>query len=175
LGRGRVGWTAPLPPTKSWATRHQARPAAGCQDPQTAASEMHHMGTRRGAALGGRCWKQKARCRPAGWIDCGPMASVLETLRNRPPGRKQLTGAHQPSAARLRVEGHTHTQIGAAWRCTRAAARRSPTSAFLLLPRSLQPVCLCLCLSASDCCAPVEHLSSICRASVTAAVPGALC
>jgi hypothetical protein len=94
-----VGWTSAVTTNKSWATRHQARPL---QDPRTAASKMHQMGTQRGAALGGRCWKQKARCRPAGWIDCGPMASVLEKLRNRPPGRKQLTGG--PSAARSEVE-----------------------------------------------------------------------
>ena len=132
-------------------TRHQARPL---QDPRTAASKMHQMGTQRGAARRSAAvaGKQKARCRPAGWMDCGPVASVLEMLlRNRPPGRKQLTGA--PSAARWR--GHT----AADWRCTRAPARRRPTSArLLLLLRLFQPVSL---LSASLCLwfrVPVEHL-----------------
>ena len=96
--------------------------ARSLQNPRTAASKMHQMGTQRGAALGGRCWKQKARCRPAGWIDCGPMASVLEKLqlRNRPPGRKQLTGG--PSAARWRAHGRLG-QTGGAQEHQLAAAR----------------------------------------------------
>lgn len=139
--------------------------ARSLQNPRTAASKMHQMGTQRGAALGGRCWKQKARCWPAGWIDCGPMASVLEKLRNRPPGRKQLTGG--PSAARWRAHGRLG-QTGGAQEHQLAAVRPVHFCCCWSL-RLFQPVSLSLPL-------PLLYLWLLCscRASVTAAVPGAL-
>lgn len=119
------------------------------------------MGTQRGAALGGRCWKQKARCWPAGWIDCGPMASVLEKLRNRPPGRKQLTGG--PSATRWRAHGRLG-QTGGAQEHQLAAARPvhfcCRWSVRLFQPVSLPlPLPLLYHWLLCSCRASVEHLS----------------
>lgn len=83
--------------------------------------------------------------------ECGPMPSVLEMLRNRPPGRKQLTPAHQP-----RGGGDTR-QIEAAGRCTRASARACCWAVdslpcallLLLLPQKLSWVHLCSCSRAT--------------------------